>query len=226
MSNDLRLFKKFPNLEQARDFQLLLKDEGIDCHFIDNSPPLDLTFTGNQLQNEIQVLVRKSDYNQALQILHQQAQKAADLVDNDHYLFDFSNEEIYEILLRPEEWSELDQHLAKRILNDRGLSVDTDLIESLRKQRINEMSKPEGGQLPWILLGYFFAFQGGLIGMVIGWYLWSSTKTLPNGNRVYRYSRNNQKHGVTIFVIGLICLILSIILFFTPVGAQFWRDIF
>ena len=94
--------------------------------------------------------------------------------------------------------------MAQKILIDRGQTINDDLINSLRKQRIEDLSKPEQGQKTWIYAGYLFAILGGLIGVFIGWYLWTYKKTLPDGQKVYAYSDSDQKHGRNIFIIGVI----------------------
>jgi len=61
----------------------------------------------------------------------------------------------------------------------------------------------------WIIVGYFLAVIGGLLGIIIGYLLMSSKKTLPNGVRVYSYNDNDRKHGKVIFIIGIIVIVIS-----------------
>ena len=44
-------------------------------------------------------------------------------------------------------------------------------------------------------MGYFFTIIGGLLGIFIGYSLFTVKKTLPNGKKVYSYSENDRKHG-------------------------------
>ncbi len=125
-------------------------------------------------------------------------------VDRDYYLFEFTDEELYEILLKSDEWSAFDYSLAQQILTDRGKSIDKNLLNSLKNERLKDLAKPEGNQKPWIIGGYTFAILGGFLGLIIGYFLWTSKKTLPNGQKVYSYSVNDRKHGKYIFYISLI----------------------
>ncbi|BAO74256.1 hypothetical protein [Winogradskyella sp. PG-2] len=82
--------------------------------------------------------------------------------------------------------------------------IDKELLASLKKERLKKLAKPESIQKPWIISGYILSILGGFLGLIIGYFLWTSKKTLPNGQRVYSYSKNDRKHGNQIFIIGLI----------------------
>src|SRR5690606_8199742 len=124
----------------------------------------------------------------------------------------FSNEELYEILLKSDEWNAFDYTLAQKILIHRGKSIDKELLNTLKKERLKDLAKPEGNQKSWIIGGYIFSIFGGLLGLIIGYFLWTSNKTLPNGQKVFSYSENDRRHGKYIFFIGLI--IAPIVLIF------------
>ena len=82
---------------------------------------------------------------------------------------------------------------------------------SLKKERLKQLAKPEENQKPWIIGGYIFSFLGGFLGMIIGYFLWTSKKTLPNGERVHSYIEKDRKHGKYIFYIGVIIFPISLI---------------
>ena len=121
---------------------------------------------------------------------------------------------MYEILLKADEWNEFDYKLAQKILVQRGKSVDTELLKALKKQRIELLAKPEENQKSWIVAGYIFATLGGLLGIFIGYSLWTSKKSLPNGQKVYSYNEKDRTHGKNIFYIGLITLPFYVIVRF------------
>ncbi|WP_236262991.1 hypothetical protein [Aggregatimonas sangjinii] len=78
------------------------------------------------------------------------------------------------------------------------------MLNSLKKERIKQLAKPEENQKAWIFCGYVFAIFGGFLGLIIGYFLWTAEKTLPDGNKVYSYSEKDRKHGKTIFFISVI----------------------
>ncbi|WP_034044232.1 hypothetical protein [Wocania ichthyoenteri] len=198
------IFRKFPTLEQANELKDLLKENGIESILADNVPPVDVTFSGNTLQNEIEILIKQSDFKKADELLEKNAETLIDQIDKDYYLFEFTNEELYEVLLKSDEWNAFNYTLAQKILTQRGKSIDKDLLNSLKNERINQLAKPEGNQKPWIIGGYVFSLLSGFLGLIIGYFFWTSKKTLPNGQKVYYYSENDRKHGKYIFYLGLI----------------------
>jgi len=218
MVENYSIFRKFPTLEQAKEIEFMLNEKGIETVLANNIPPVDITFSGNTLQNEIEIRIKQSDFKSAEDILEKNAEKIIDQIDKDYYLFEFTNEELYEILLKSDEWSSFDYTLSQKILEQRGKSIDKDLLTSLKNERIKELAKPEGNQKPWILCGYAFSILGGFLGLIIGYFLWTSKKTLPNGQKVYSYSENDRKQGKYIFFIGLIIapivLIIKVITLF------------
>jgi hypothetical protein len=204
MTENYSIFKKFPTLEQANELKELLKENGIASLLADNIPPVDVTFSGNTLQNEFEVRIKQSDFKKAEEILEKNAENLIDQIDKDYYLFEFADEELYEILLKSDEWNAFDYTLAQKILKQRGKSVDKELLNSLKNERLRDLAKPEENQKPWIIAGYIFSLLGGFLGLIIGYFLWTSKKTLPNGQKVYSYSVNDRKHGKYIFYLGLI----------------------
>jgi len=211
MIEQYSIFRKFSTLEQAKELEAILNGKGIKSILADNAPPVDVTFSGNTLQNEIEIRIKQSDFKEAEQILEQDAENLINEVDKDYYLFDFTDNELYDILLKSDEWNKFDYTLAQKILTARGKSIDKSLLNSLEKQRLDDLAKPEGGQKPWIIVGYLFSLLGGFLGLIIGYFLWTQQKTLPNGQKVYSYKENDRKQGKYIFFIGLIFFPLFLI---------------
>lgn len=212
MAEETNIFKKFSSLQQATDLKELLYTNGIDSVLADNIPPVDVTFSGNTLEHQYEIRIKQSDFKKAEKILERKAENLINEVDKDYYLFEFSDEELYDILLKSDEWNEFDYSLAQKILAQRGKLVDKDLLNSLKKQRLEQLAKPEESQKAWIMAGYIFAILGGLLGILIGYFLWTAKKTLPNGQKVYSYSENDRKQGKMIFIIAVIIFPVALIL--------------
>jgi len=206
------VFRTFLDKNQASEFANVLKNNDIDCEIIDNSPPYDITFSGGStLDNEIQLIINSNDAEKATTLLEKEAENSLKDVDKDHYLFEFSNEELYDILLKSDKWSVYDYKLAKKILIDRAEPIDNQLLKTLKTQRINDLAKPAKKQNWWIAIGYLFALLGGLFGFVIGWFLVNSKKTLPNGTKVFLFQEQDQIHGRNILIISLVIIASDII---------------
>ena len=205
-------FKRLSSLQQALEIKNKLESNSIQVILADNVPPVDITFSGSTVQNQIDLKIKKTDFEKANKILEEEAEEIINDLDKEYYLFEFTNDELYEILLKPDEWNEFDYKLSQKILTERGKSIDPDLLNSLRNQRLKELAKPEENQKGWIWVGYILTLLGGFFGMIIGYLIWTSQKTLPNGEVVNSYSEHDRKHGKYIFFLGLLIIPFYIIL--------------
>lgn len=204
MTQEYLKFRKCFNSEQAIELKNLLEQEGINVTLVDNLPA-DLT--GNSLNNQPEIHLKPIDFKRAEQIIEKDAERRIEYIEDDYYLFDSPNEELYEILLKPDEWNAFDYTLAKRILKDRGKYIEPELLIKLKEKRLEELAQPKEHQALLITVGYIFAFLGGIFGVLIGYLLWKTKKTLPNGKMVYIHSEENRKQGKQIFYIGLVVTI-------------------
>lgn len=128
--------------------------------------------------------------------------------------FEFTNEELIDLVSKKDEWSKLDYLLAQKILKERGQEITHNKIKELTNERIVDLSTHEKSQTTFIIWGYIFALLGGIIGILIAWHLKSSKKILPSGDQVYVYSEYDRKQANIIQIISCISIILAIIVRF------------
>ncbi|MBK9687508.1 MAG: hypothetical protein IPO65_06980 [Saprospiraceae bacterium] len=133
-----------------------------------------------------------------------------DTINNEYYLFSFTDDELMDVIVKKEEWNDFDYVLAQKILKERGKEVSMDILNAIRKQREIELSRHLPYPKTWIITGYTFALFGGLISMMIGVQLIWDKKKLPDGRKMYAYDESARNHGRLIFLIGLMVLILTI----------------
>ena len=208
MSEQYLTFRKFNDQALANELIVMLNQHGIKFQ-VEEDSSFDPSFrVSNELSKEISVKIPKEDFEKADQVLLDISKLQVDTVEKDYYLFDFTDEELMEIVTKQDEWSQFDFLLAQRILKERGKEINPEAVKVLRRQRINELAKPEESQKAWIYFGYVSAILGGLIGIAIGYHLSSFKKSLPNGDRVYAHSITDRKHGKRIFILGIISFIL------------------
>lgn len=197
-------YKTFPSKESARDLMELLDHNKIEFIIENNSVLFDPSFTNNPFNKEFRLQILDADFEKVDELLNSIAEKDIESIEEDYYLFRFSNEELMEILYQRDQWGEWDYALAQKILKDRDIEVNQQQLYELKRKRLQELSQPEGEQKVWVIAGYIFAILGGAIGMLIGWHLYYYKKVLPDGNTVYGYSQNDRKHGLRILIIGVI----------------------
>ena len=205
-------YQKFENKSEVEGIAGLLEKNGIEFLLQDDSEDFDPSFSGRELKKEYRIKLHQQDFHKVDALLNTITEIQLKDVENDYYLFEFTDEELFEILARSDEWSKFDYLLAKKILKDRGREVEPKVLEELKEQRIEELAKPEENQQGWIVAGYIFAFLGGLLGIIIGWHLLVHKKTLPNGERVYGYSDEDRQQGRRIVITGAIFLVLWIVI--------------
>lgn len=202
MENSFQIFRTFSTLEAAIRLQNLLSNYNIKSESGDNIPSADITFVNSKVHHQYEVRIAKEDFGEAENLLLKDIN--LDSIDESHYLFQFTNDELYDILAKPDEWSTLDYKLTQHLLTKRGETINEKLLASLKNKRLKNLSQPETNQQLWIVTGYILAFLGGFLGLLIGYILRTSKKTLPNGEKIYAYSKSDRLHGFYIFGIGLI----------------------
>lgn len=192
-------FEKYQRFADEEDFKVAvakLKAAGIKYEINDKS------FLMNDLSPairkfEIDLYINKTDFENADKTL-------LDKSENQHYLYEFSDQELIDVVINESEWNKFDVNLANTILKERGKEISEDLLKSFKVQRIKDLSKPDESQRGWIMAGYLFAILGGLISIFIGYHLKTYKKKLPNGEKIYAFNESDRIHGNWIFILGII----------------------
>ena len=216
MSVNFLTFQQFNDFALAENLVDLLIENKIDYEVEEETVTINpLTAINNELTKVYRVRINADDFTRVNQLIKEQNDQYINDVEKDYYLFDFTNDELTEILEKEDEWSSFDHELAKKILTGRGVDIDIVKLSCLSESRLNELRQPEGQQTTWRYLGYFFAVMGGVLGIFIGWHLWIHKKTLPNGETMYAYTESDRTQGKIILYMAVFFLLLSIILRFT-----------
>ena len=84
------------------------------------------------------------------------------------------------------------------------------MIKDLRSKRINELSREESEPTLTIIAGYILALFLSLVGLFFGLAFLTAKKNIPNGKKVFTYSRNTRKHGRNIVILSVVSLFLLI----------------
>lgn len=209
-STNFNVFKRFSSEGEAKQIALFLKRNDVEIQLTLSAPNVDLSFSGDTSQNQYELRISSNDFDRARLLLEKEADINLEDVDENHYLYDFTNNELLEILEKPDEWSELDVVLARKLLSSRGKYITDEEVKQLRQGRVENLAKPEKVDWFWIAVGYCTALMGGLLGMTIGYFIWNQRKVLPNGAKVHTYANDDREHGKWMFLVGCSVLILSL----------------
>jgi hypothetical protein len=207
---DFQQYQSFPNPEVAQPLIDLLSRHEIPFETGVDKLAFDVNMTFNAADTRFVVRLQPTDFETARHLEDQENEQATTNAAADHYQFSFSDEELFDVLTKPDEWSSYDVTLAGQLLRQRGRDVTPDTVRLLRQHRTAEMAKPEPSLKAWIAAGYLFALLGGFLGLVIGWHLRYHKKPLPDGRQVLAYSARDRQHGLRILLLGFFGLLLAI----------------
>ena len=211
MSEIFEEYKTFPTLEQAQEYIDVLNNNNLR-HVVEKTTPVfDPAFAGNSGNEAVVLKLLSTEFLKANKAFEEAQLIDVEGLDEDYYLFSFTDDELMDVVIKKDEWNAFDFALASKLLKDRGKEVSTEMLEAITRQRNLEMSRHLPYPKTWIIAGYIFSILGGLIGIFIGLQLLWDTKKLPDGSKMYAYDPNVRSHGRFIFLIGLVVLILSII---------------
>lgn len=206
-------YKNFKTEKEANELIEILKSNNIEYQVEYISPTVDTTFIGGTgLDDKIAIKISTYDFEKLDIILNKIATENINLIDKDHYLYDFTNEELYDILENFNEWSNTDFVFAQAILKERGINITDKQINELKHKKIIKLSQPEKGNKGWLIFGFISAIFGGPLGIFIGYHHFIFKKRTPTGVKVYAYDEETRRTGLRIIYMGIIGLAFWIII--------------
>lgn len=217
--SELITYRKFNDLALTEPLVDILQKHDIEYELIDSPIVFSASLTFNEeLSKEYDVKIKSEDFDRVNELVLEDEAQHVNEVDSDYYLFAFSDDELMDVLKNYDEWSAFDGVLARKLLGERGVTIDDAKLEKIKEQRFDVLKQPETSQKLWVVIGYMAAFLGGILGIFIGWYLSTGKKILPNGERVYVYTDTDRKHGNRIFF-------LSVVVFVIALGFRFYQAV-
>ncbi|KQS89975.1 hypothetical protein [Chryseobacterium sp. Leaf394] len=210
MIKGLSTYRKFIYEDDALELMEILKQNHITYELINNSSQLDSNFGGDINTKQFEVKIHPEDFVLAENLEEEFLKSEIENVAEDYHLFDYTDEELVEIVTKKEEWNKFDYLLAQKILKQRGKEINPDLLKIINKQRIENLATQEASPTWLIIIGYVAACLGGFLGIFIGAYLMYYKKALPNGERIYGFERNDRSHGQNILIISGIAFFIWI----------------
>lgn len=213
MSTELSTYRKFIYKDDALELVKILEENHIVYELADNSSRLDSSFGGDINTKQFELKIHKEDFEKVENLEEDLVKNHVDQVPEDYYLFDYSDEELIEIVMKKEDWNKFDYLLAQKILKERGKEVQPEVLNLINKQRIKDLSTQEASPTWLIIIGYVCAIAGGFLGLFIGAFLMNYKKALPNGDRMYGFNQKDRSDGQNI-------LILSVVSFFVWIGIR------
>ena len=104
---ELVTYKKYNDQQQAESLAELLQENGIAYEITEDRDNLASFYGDNQFRRDFYVKIKNEDFEKADSILLAISTQELETVDKDHYLYGFADEELLDILRKPDEWNEL-----------------------------------------------------------------------------------------------------------------------
>jgi len=216
------LFRVFRDEEDLKFFTDVLDDREIDYrvehpqlandNIITNTQGAQ--FSENAMQYDYMLMIAADDMERAQLELRSHIVeyfKNAGSEEN-NLLNDFSDEELLDVVKKPDEWSEEDIAMAQALLEKRGKHLSDEVIEAYRQKRLEEVRKPKFGGYVTIIIGYIFAFLGGIIGIFLAASLLGK-KRIFNGEKVNAYDKATRINAFIYLTIS-IAVVIAIVIYF------------
>jgi hypothetical protein len=205
--SQLLTFRRYNDVALSAQLVSILEKNDITYELMESPMVFNASMVFNEDDKEFVVKLMPGDFDRVEKLITEDDAQHIDDVDSDYYLFAFSDDELLDVVAKYDEWNAFDVVLARKLLKERGVKIDE---EKLKTERIETLQKPEETRNFWIVVGYVSAFLGGLLGILIGWFLSTSKKTLPNGERIYAYGEVDRGHGQRMFFIGIVVLVIAV----------------
>jgi hypothetical protein len=200
----LTTFRQFDTSEESEAVLLpLLRQAGIPFEVAEEFPPVLAGFREANPAKKVAVRLDRADFIRAENLLVRKAVlEALTDAEPDHYLFDFTTDELVEIVRKPDEWSAFDVILTRQILHQRGVTVSDEQMQGLVQERFRTLATHEKPSAFWLAVGFVLALLGGLGGVLIGLNYANDKKRLPNGQHVFAYDETTRRKGRLMLRIG------------------------
>ena len=203
MEVEYSVYQKFTDLDIANDVADELRSNGIEVIVQESNKSSVGNFAATSIDFDAAINLKPRDFDQADKVLEIYYSKLIENVEEDYYLFDFTREELFEIVSKPYDWGHFDVLMAKNLLNDKGEKIDSEIIKQNKRTQVSAAAEIESVSRAKIILGYVFSFLFPLIGFVIGYSIVSNKKMLPNGYQFALHSSRDINHGKQILTTSI-----------------------
>ncbi len=217
-------FQVFKTKEEATAVAATLEKAGIPALVEDAGYLLDNNIIGVQYDDPILLKIDADHFEQARKILADEIVIDLDTVDKDYMLLSMTDDELLDVVAKPDEWGLYNYKLAMLLLAKHGRHIEEQQLTRLQEARYEQLAAPKAFDKSWIRLGYLISVAGiiaalwqffmtilSFFGLVLGWAIMSAKTTLPDGKRALKYDENSRWHGRNMFLLGLATAIIALV---------------
>lgn len=160
----LQFYKHIELDTDLKEIESVLKANNMQYEVSSAGPIIDSVIVGNGMFAKYTLKLMPSDFEKANALLKQLTEEKSIQIEDYKHLTALTNDELLEILAKPEEWSLESESVAKKILQSRDYTVTDTALQQLRKAHAIEVKKRESTpivtQLIYVLLILACLFLG------------------------------------------------------------------
>src|SRR5690606_3011238 len=132
-------YNTYTSLTEAEQIAGIFNKNGIKTEIIKRVPQMDALILGNSYNNDYELKISQADFQKANDLLFMQPIDISS-VDRDHPLFLLSDEELKDVIQKPEEWGGENYQLATAILKSRNIDIPADHFEHVTQERHTKLN--------------------------------------------------------------------------------------
>lgn len=218
-NNQYVLYRSFINKEEAIELKNLLDAHQISCLLNIPRISIDPSIIGKGIENQATIKVLVGDLKRVDSLLEEEIKQIPNEIFQKHPLQHSTDEELYAVLIKPDEWSIENVTIAKMILAKRGKVITEDEIERLRSERIDQIRKGKEGSLfviiSLLVLTVLELFQNqmlfSLISIGVGGYYFYAKNYDLNGDIYQDYNPSTRRIGLIMALVALVFILVQVL---------------
>ncbi len=221
MKDQLACYESFYIREDAENLQGFFLEHDLICVLDFSEGYFDLavqpTLDKDKIIKTYRILMSPALFSKADELQMNYFEKGKHQAPEDYPLYEFSDLELFAVLEHFDQWSKFDVFMARKILANRGLPVDSETFEMLKAKRISTLKMPNQASKQELIGAYVGVFMGGFWAVFQG-LDFLGTKVLPNGQKVPAFDEITRNHGKILLITGTIAALIWLVLIW-----MFWR---
>ena len=200
-------YRSFTDPEEAEALVQVLNHHGIPFRTDRTQMSIGQTFASSAAYEQILVAVPADLFGDADKALEAAMPEETEDAFGEHYLSEFSSDELLEVLHKAHEWNPGDVVVARRLLAKRGVETDAEEIAAKQKAILEAKREPVSGNRYLITFGFFLALLGGILGAALGWSYATLKERDATGTEYYRYNEQTRKLGRWMMLVSGVCFL-------------------
>lgn len=227
----METYQEFHSAADAKPLISILKSNRIVHEVEVPKQIMDNVMGGNPLSPTVFIKLRLEDFKRVNKLLEDDMFRLIQEGKVDlqaHFLYEAPEEELIDVLRKPDEWSIDTVVIARHLLQLRGVELSPEQIEQLRHKRLEVVQKPKKGSDGWIFALFLLGSGGWVfvsfslaaylatlaICLGMGYYFWKDITTGPNGERYLTFDQTTRNRGRIIMMLTLVSNVLFWMWFF------------